>query len=526
MTVQDEDELEFASEETSPGTSKQPSVRWKVLIVDDEDEVHRLTHWVLTDFKFEGRTLEFLDARSRAEAQEILREHGDVALILLDVVMEEDDAGLRLVRFIRDDIGNTQVRIILRTGQPGQAPEQEVVATYDINDYKSKTELTAQKLFTTVMAALRAYRDIITIDTNRRGLETILHASSSLFEKRSMTQFVSGALLQIQSLLHCEGGALLCSPELEVREGPEDFRIIAASGAYSDHVGMRALQTLPPPVGEAIVDAHLQQKSVYRTDHCAIFFKTRKYRSIVVYTSDNMALSEMDKELMELFCSKIAIGFDNITLFEELAEAQKATIYALARMAEYKDQETGEHLQRVEDLSRKLILHLQSANIFPELEDEQLVTYFPLATILHDVGKVGVPSDIILLPRKLSPPERGIMEQHTRIGRDILEEASRMVQGRSYLNIAAEIAGGHHEKYDGTGYPEGLRGDDIPLTARIVAVADVFDALTSTRPYKRSWPVEEAVGYIREQSGRHFDPRVVDALLAVIETVERNVRSA
>jgi len=291
-------------------------------------------------------------------------------------------------------------------------------------------------------------------------------------------------------------------------------------------VGMRALQTLPPPVGEAIVDAHLQQKSVYRTDHCAIFFKTRKYRSIVVYTSDNMALSEMDKELMELFCSKIAIGFDNITLFEELAEAQKATIYALARMAEYKDQETGEHLQRVEDLSRKLILHLQSANIFPELEDEQLVTYFPLATILHDVGKVGVPSDIILLPRKLSPPERGIMEQHTRIGRDILEEASRMVQGRSYLNIAAEIAGGHHEKYDGTGYPEGLRGDDIPLTARIVAVADVFDALTSTRPYKRSWPVEEAVGYIREQSGRHFDPRVVDALLAVIETVERNVRSA
>lgn len=516
MTEPNDDAIDFASEEPLPETAHAP-MGWKLLIVDDEEEVHRLTHWVLADFKFDGRPLQFLNARSRAEAQEVLRAQADIALILLDVVMEEDDAGLRLVRFIRQEIGNTQTRIILRTGQPGQAPEQEVITNYDINDYKSKTELTAQKLFTTVMAALRAYRDIMTIESNRSGLETILHASSSLFQKRSMTQFISGVLLQIQSLLHSRGGALLCGLKREEANKTEDFHIIAASGAYSEHIGASAAQSLPSHIVTDIADARLHEKSVYHSDRCAIFFKTRKYSSIVIYTSDNMTLSEVDKKLIELFCSKVAIGFDNIALFEEISEAQKATVYALARLAEYKDMETGNHLHRVEELSKKLILRLQRDNVFPELADEQVITYFPLATILHDVGKVGVPSDIICQPRKLSPPERGIMEQHTCIGRSILEEASRMVNGTSYLHIAAEIAGAHHEKFDGSGYPLGLKGDEIPLTARIVAVADVFDALTSARPYKQPWSVEQAAAYIQEQSGRHFDPRIVDAFLAVIE---------
>ena len=149
------DSLQFAA----PSTRALPP--WKVLIVDDEPEVHNVTRLVLGNFRFADRRLQFLSAHSAAEARELLKTHHDAAVVLLDVVMESEQAGLQLVRSIREELGNPFVRIVLRTGQPGQAPEQEVIATYDINDYKEKTELTAPKLATTMYTALRAYRDML-----------------------------------------------------------------------------------------------------------------------------------------------------------------------------------------------------------------------------------------------------------------------------------------------------------------------------------------------------------------------------
>ena len=146
------DEL-FAPEET---TSTLP---WKVMIVDDEPEVHNVTRLVLSNFRFENRPLQFLQAYSAKEARGLIAANPDTSVMLLDVVMESDQAGLDLVKVIRNELGNRFVRIVLRTGQPGQAPEQDVIANYDINDYKEKTELTAQKLSTMMYATLRAHRD-------------------------------------------------------------------------------------------------------------------------------------------------------------------------------------------------------------------------------------------------------------------------------------------------------------------------------------------------------------------------------
>ena len=147
---------------------------WKVLIVDDEPEVHAVTKLALNDFSLNGKTLEFISAYSGEEAKAIFNTHSDIAVVLLDVVMETDDAGLKVAEYVRNELDNHFTRIILRTGQPGQAPEKDVIINYDINDYKSKTELTAQKLFTVIIAALRSYRDIIVIEENRRGLEKII----------------------------------------------------------------------------------------------------------------------------------------------------------------------------------------------------------------------------------------------------------------------------------------------------------------------------------------------------------------
>lgn len=163
------DILTYADEDPLNGGSLNKDL-WKVLIVDDEEDVHILTKLVLRDYSFEGRKLQFLSAYSAEEANRIIEENPDTALLLLDVVMEEHDSGLKVVRHIRDFLDNRFVRIIIRTGQPGRAPEHEIVSRYDINDYKTKTELTSQKLFTAVTSSLRAFRDIQTIEMKEDSL--------------------------------------------------------------------------------------------------------------------------------------------------------------------------------------------------------------------------------------------------------------------------------------------------------------------------------------------------------------------
>lgn len=159
----------FQDDDTTTPTS--PEEAWEVMIIDDEEDVHQLTRFVLDDYLYEGKKLKFVSAYSAEEAKVLFEQHPNVAVILLDVVMETNDAGLKLVEYIREKLENNFARIILRTGQPGYAPEKQVIVKYDINDYKNKTELTDQKLFTIITASLRAYSDIMKIEFYRQHLE-------------------------------------------------------------------------------------------------------------------------------------------------------------------------------------------------------------------------------------------------------------------------------------------------------------------------------------------------------------------
>ncbi|MDX2064016.1 MAG: SpoIIE family protein phosphatase [Bacteroidia bacterium] len=160
LTTHEDDELSFA-EDTVDAVAEQ---QWKVLVVDDDDQVHVVTKFALQDFSHQGRQLHLLHAKSSAEAKIFLKDHPDIAIILLDVVMEEDDAGLKLVKYIRNVLNNNHVRIVLRTGQPGMAPERQVIENFDIDDYRTKTELTSEKLYTTIVGGLRAFKEIIRIE--------------------------------------------------------------------------------------------------------------------------------------------------------------------------------------------------------------------------------------------------------------------------------------------------------------------------------------------------------------------------
>ncbi len=202
----------------------------------------------------------------------------------------------------------------------------------------------------------------------------------------------------------------------------------------------------------------------------------------------------------------------------ELAITQEATIEAIANVAETRDPETGGHIKRTQHYVRLLAEQVRHHPRFRTTLDDGYIDLLFLSAPLHDLGKVGVPDHILLKPGRLTEEEFEVMKLHTVYGKSILEQAEQRLGGNSFLRLATEIAYGHQEKWDGSGYPRGLGGEEIPLSARIMAVADVYDALISTRPYKRPLPHEAALKYIRNGRGRHFDPDLVDAFLASHET--------
>lgn len=199
---------------------------------------------------------------------------------------------------------------------------------------------------------------------------------------------------------------------------------------------------------------------------------------------------------------------------EEIEEVRDITVFALARLAESRDPETGQHLERIRAYSQMLADQLRKDSAYSSQIDDKFMEDLYRSSPLHDIGKVGIPDCILLKPDGLTDDEFEIMKQHSVIGAESLEETTKITSSGSFLKMAADIARYHHERFNGTGYPEGLAGTDIPLSARIVALADVYDALTSIRVYKPAFNPEIANAMIIEEKGEHFDPVIVDAYIA------------
>ena len=337
---------------------------WKILVVDDDADVHEITELTLKRLIFDERSLEFIHAYSAGEAKIKLIDHVDIAVALLDVVMEDDTAGLDLVKFIREDFRNDSIRLILRTGNPGLAPEESVTLLYDINDYRCKTELTAQNLKTVIITALRAYKSIVTIQ-------------------------------------------------------------------------------------------HLNT---------------------------------------------------------EIDQTQRELIYTLGEIAESRGTDIGKHVERV---GRITALLAEKMN-FPANQ----IDCIRLGASMHDIGKMAIHDSILNKPGALTNDEFEQMKKHCYFGYDLLKNSDR-----DLLKTAAIIAYEHHENYNSTGYPRGLKGEEIHLVSRIVALVDVFDALATKRVYKEIWPRDEILTYIKSQSGIKFDPNVVSVFFENIDSINDLIAS-
>nr|WP_319494291.1 HD domain-containing phosphohydrolase [uncultured Desulfobacter sp.] len=470
---------------------------WKILVVDDEEGVHQVTTLALKNFIFDNKNLQLFHAYSAAQALEYLIEHPDTAIVLLDVVMESEHAGLKLVKKIREDLNNKTSRIVLRTGQPGQAPEREVIQNYDINGYKTKTELTANKLFTLMYATLRSYRDIITLERSRKGLEKLIVASRGISSRVALAEFIRVTVEQLTHLLNIEDttifsckvtGYVLLEQCLEVYspENPLGSSCITVTD-------------LPEGKRDIISSAITEQKNIFEKDKFVVYC-ANKNQIVLFFAQINQVLSDLDIRLLNIFTENLIVTLDNIQLNEAITDSQKEMVYRLGEVVESRSKETGNHVKRMAHYSELLALLVG----LDKTEAELIKTASPM----HDIGKIAIPDAILTKPGKLNAEEWQIVKTHPKRGYEILKQSSLAV-----MNISAIIALTHHEKWDGTGYPKGEKGTDIHIYGRITAIADVFDALGSERCYKEAWPLDKIIALFKSERGKHFDPLLTDLFL-------------
>jgi signal transduction histidine kinase len=364
MTVGEQDD--FIQIIDDAGEAPETGPLWKVAVIDDDHAVHDGTRFALGDYQLNGHRLEILSAFSAKEGRELMQANPDTAAVLLDVIMETDEAGLDLVQYIRNTLKNETVRIILRTGQPGQAPERRVIVDYDINDYKAKTELTADKLFTSLTAALRSHQQLQRMVETRRGLEIIIDAASTLYDFRSMQRLAEGVLTQIASLLNVDCAGILVLRDSA--EAEDSFSVLAGSGCYSRFIGLPGINALDDELLAVVKEAFRRRDHQFLARRSVLYIRTGSGRELVVLLEASKRLSDTDRALIQIFSSRLSVAFDNVILYEQLQQAN-------TRLEERVRQRTGELTQANARLSAQWT-RLQRANAFKSEV---------LGTVAHDL---------------------------------------------------------------------------------------------------------------------------------------------
>lgn len=468
-----------------------------VLIIDDEEDVHIVTKLTMKNFLFEGKAMRFFSAHSALEAKLLLKQESRFALILLDVVMETENAGLDLAKFIRQELKNRFSRIILRTGQPGVAPEHSVIRNFDIDGYKNKTELRKLDLESAFYTSLRAYRDICQLQKHREILVQVIDSIANISRASDLLNFAAIVFAQIQLVLNISTSKMLLesSEAFAISKMEEKLNMFSAGANNVQVLVHNDIKDLPE--NERTLFEHaLKVKTNFHNQRYYVYFhhSERGYDTIFAFETER-TLDNSEVDMIDLFLRNVLLSYENLLLANAFEETQELAITLMGGAMESHSKETGEHVVRV-GLFAAQLAKLNGENKF-------YCERIRLAAQLHDVGKVGVPDNILKKEGKLDPLEWQQMQQHVMKGWDILRG-----QNNSIIKMASNLALDHHEKWDGSGYPNGKKGDQISLEGRITAIADVFDALCHKRCYKDAWTLDAAREEMTNGSGKHFDPHL------------------
>ncbi|WP_440875346.1 HD domain-containing phosphohydrolase [Thalassotalea sp. PLHSN55] len=474
--------------------------KWRILVVDDDDSVHQVTKLVLSNTEIENRQLEITSVYSSEEAQKVLSNDSSYCMAFVDVVMETDHAGLELVEWIRKDLKNQAIRLVLRTGQAGTAPESKVIREFDINDYKEKTDFTSGKMITTVYASIRAYRDIMTIQRSLDAFKQLIKATHDLLKIEQFKPFASAALNHLLTLMDVESSALYIARSQVDFELERSDMIIACTGKYFSESSSLESSDISQSVKDIITQVFHSQ-SHFLGDDCFVgYYETGANVASVLYIEFEDDAEHFRANLAELYASNVALILEKITKQQEVERTQKELLYVVSESIEARSKETGAHVRRVADICELLALKLNLSTSF--------IDAIKLAAPLHDLGKIGIPESILHKPGKLNDEEWETMKKHAEIGGELLAKSNSSIS-----KLGSRLARYHHENWDGSGYPEGLSGLDIPIEARIMAISDVFDALGSNRCYKSKWDNDAIKQFLIEEKGKKFDPTMIELFI-------------
>jgi diguanylate cyclase len=315
----DEGDLFTFADETDEEEVK-PTSSWLILIVDDDEEVHKATLFSLQNTQILGRSLSFIHAYSAKESEQKLLKNPDIAVILLDVVMETEDAGLKLIDAIRNKLSYQSVRIILRTGQPGYAPELEVIAKYDINDYLTKSDVTQTRFISCLTSSVRSYCQLQTISDSKKGLKLVVDATSDLMTRKGIVNFANGVMSQISALLEISEDSLIVAEIKNKHDERKEFKVLVAGGVFSNWLDMSVEHLPNQKIGQLILKAMTQGENVSVADCCSVLvFAGSKY-SMAAYVSPEQILGQTEQNILQLFSRNIALCSDNLLLIENLHE--------------------------------------------------------------------------------------------------------------------------------------------------------------------------------------------------------------
>ena len=481
--------------------------RQSILIVGDADSAATTTS--LRKQMLDPNVL-MLTCNTIEESWSLLALNSNIALVLL---LWQGDAEVQLIEMVQsifEQRNNATLTVMVRSQTRLSHGICATLWHLGVLDRNFSQPLESDEMFDSVAVAMR--------NCHRQNTLMDIPSLSEVFGKAKTLRDL--ALLALQAVpeqgLPTRGG-LFCYVGNSTERQPV---LIAGTACLEDH-NCTPLQQIKDRQAKDMIQAALAQRcSQFRADAMAIYLLTAAGNTVCIYFTLNLPLHAWEIGLLRGISSVLATAIDQSQIAQKLRRARHATIITLSALAEFRDVDTGEHVARVARMTTE-IAHLLSQN--DASIDDDFLEHVGLASILHDTGKIAIPDSILLKPGPLDPDERRVMEQHVIFGYEHLVRAARSTDEGALLTMAAAVARHHHERFDGKGYPDALEGENIPLSARIVALVDVYDALTCKRPYKLPWPHEKAVDLIRAESGRHFDPKVVDAFLQ-LEDMKRSAR--
>ncbi|UPW17355.1 DUF3369 domain-containing protein [Agarivorans sp. TSD2052] len=482
--LDDDNELDVDEPELEP---------WKVLIVDDDSEMHTVTKLVLNNFSYQQRKLSFIDAYNAAEAFELLSNHADVAIALVDVVMESDDAGLLLIDDIRQRLNNHQIRLILRTGQPGLAPIREVIRRYDVSDYKNKTELSDVNLDTLMCASLRAYQEISELHSQHNKLRAVINSSHQMATGENEQILAHTTLHELRKLAAETGTKPALIHGLAISSYRDRLCVLDSIGKLDYLKDTRHLKELPNRLQALISQAQQSQQHSYGDTNALFFLANPQSEPLLFYIEGWPHTTPPQFEPLEYYLQNTSVRLENRHLQKQLAYGQLQLVEMLYQsMMQAKQRPCDEQLA-MQSLCEQLAPCLA-------LTAEQIID-LKASAWFYDLANVGLP-DLLLNCNILNRDIWQRIEEHCG-----LPEKLQDPHVQRAIDASVIIANQCREHWDGSGKPLGLAGESIHPYARITGLA-AFALQHQQQP--------ELAEKLKQASAVKFDPKLVLFALQVL----------